>query len=49
MGKPEIEQVYYLQRYAEGWTSGKWEEKMDIRDCIEKTGFKKVCALYMQL
>ncbi|PVD37980.1 hypothetical protein C0Q70_00582 [Pomacea canaliculata] len=31
--KPIIEDVYYLQNYAEGWTE--WEEKMDIKECIQ--------------
>ncbi|KAL8561615.1 hypothetical protein ACOMHN_001347 [Nucella lapillus] len=31
--EPVIEEVYYLQNYAEGWTE--FEDKMDIRDCIE--------------
>ena len=41
-GDRVIEEIYYLQRYAEGWDGGKWEDKMDIRDCIEPTGFKLV-------
>lgn len=32
-GKPVVEQVYYLQRFAEGWT--KWEEKIKVCDCID--------------
>ena len=46
IGKPEIEEVYYLQRYKEGWKDGKWEEKMDERDCIENTGFEEVGLCY---
>jgi len=38
----EIDEIYYLQNYKEGWTDGKWEEKMDERKCIEKTGFVQV-------
>ena len=38
-GKPEVEEVYYLQRYAEGWT--KWEEKFDVRECIEPQRYHK--------
>jgi len=34
-----IEEVYYLQRYKEGWKDGKWEEKMDVRECIEQHSF----------
>lgn len=42
MDKPIVEQVYYLQRYKEGW-GGKWEEKIDLRECIDqRTGFEKV-------
>ena len=37
MGKPVIEEVYYLQNYAEGWTDGKWEERMDRRPCVEES------------
>lgn len=40
--KREVEEIYYLQKYKEGWKDGKWEEKMDIRDCVEKTGFMEV-------
>ncbi|KAK1165869.1 hypothetical protein AOXY_G14515 [Acipenser oxyrinchus oxyrinchus] len=35
-GGPFIEQVYVLQSYAEGWTDGKWEEKVDERPCMER-------------
>lgn len=44
-GKPEIEEVIYLQRYKEGWSDGKWEEKMDERECLENTGFIQVSFL----
>ncbi|XP_033732365.1 GDP-fucose protein O-fucosyltransferase 2-like isoform X1 [Pecten maximus] len=37
--KPVIDEIYYLQRYKEGWT--KWEEKMDILECLEKHGYSK--------
>lgn len=30
-----------LQNYAEGWTDGKWEEKVDERPCIEKFQYSK--------
>lgn len=30
----KIDQIVFLQGYAEGWTDGKWEEKYDIRECI---------------
>lgn len=41
IGKPEIEEVYYLQRFAEGWTDGKWEEKLEVRPCIENGRYRK--------
>ena len=37
--EPVIDEIYYLQRYKEGWKNGNWEERMDIRDCIDRTGF----------
>ncbi|PIK37255.1 putative GDP-fucose protein O-fucosyltransferase 2-like [Apostichopus japonicus] len=40
-GEPQIDLVYYLQNYAEGWTDGKWEEKIDERDCIDNQLYKK--------
>ncbi|XP_048835575.1 GDP-fucose protein O-fucosyltransferase 2 isoform X2 [Brienomyrus brachyistius] len=40
-GGPFIEQVLVLQNYAEGWTEGKWEEKVDLRSCIEKPSYSK--------
>ena len=30
-----IDGVVYLQRYVEGWRNGKWEERFDVRDCID--------------
>ncbi|KAK2173863.1 hypothetical protein NP493_845g01010 [Ridgeia piscesae] len=39
--KPEIDIIYYLQRFKEGWRDGKWEERIEFRDCIDDTGFKK--------
>uniref|UniRef100_S4RC46 GDP-fucose protein O-fucosyltransferase 2 n=1 Tax=Petromyzon marinus TaxID=7757 RepID=S4RC46_PETMA len=39
-GGPFIEQVFYLQSYAEGWTEGKWEEKVDVRPCVEKPVYR---------
>lgn len=33
--QPHVEEVYYLQRFKEGW-SGKWEEKMKICDCVDE-------------
>lgn len=40
-GGPFIEQVLVLQNYAEGWTDGKWEEKVDERPCIERLMYSK--------
>lgn len=40
-GGPFIDQVLVLQNYAEGWTDGKWEEKVDERPCIEKSMYSK--------
>ena len=40
-GGPRIEETVYLQRYKEGWKDGKWEEKIDERDCIEEPIYKK--------
>ena len=37
-----IDEIYYLQNYKEGWTDGKWEEKMDERKCIERNSFVQV-------
>uniref|UniRef100_A0A8C4N4N7 GDP-fucose protein O-fucosyltransferase 2 n=1 Tax=Eptatretus burgeri TaxID=7764 RepID=A0A8C4N4N7_EPTBU len=39
-GGPLIEQVYYFQPYAEGWTEGTFEEKVDARPCIEEPVYK---------
>ncbi|XP_061089395.1 GDP-fucose protein O-fucosyltransferase 2 isoform X2 [Conger conger] len=35
-GGPFVERVLVLQNYAEGWTDGKWEEKVEERPCIER-------------
>ncbi|KAL7384869.1 hypothetical protein ABVT39_010469 [Epinephelus coioides] len=40
-GGPFIDQVLVLQNYAEGWTDGKWEEKVDERPCIDKLMYSK--------
>ncbi|MBN3307913.1 OFUT2 fucosyltransferase, partial [Amia calva] len=40
-GGPFIEQVFVLQNYAEGWTDGKWDEKVDERPCIERLMYSK--------
>ncbi|XP_022313246.2 GDP-fucose protein O-fucosyltransferase 2-like [Crassostrea virginica] len=36
-GEPVIDEIYYLQGYKGGWT--KWEEKMNITECNDRTGF----------
>lgn len=36
-----IDSVIYLQRYAEGWQDGKFEEKFDYRDCIDAPRYRK--------
>ena len=38
----QIDEIYYLQGYKEGWKDGKWEEKMDQRECIERNSFVEV-------
>ena len=35
-GQPAIDEILYLQGYAEGWKDGHWEEKIDDRDCIDR-------------
>ncbi|XP_023240555.1 GDP-fucose protein O-fucosyltransferase 2-like isoform X1 [Centruroides sculpturatus] len=42
----EIEEIFYLQHYEEGWTEGKWEEKMDIRKCLESHPYSKSNGIY---
>ena len=32
---PVIDQMFILQGYKEGWKDGKFEEKIDFRDCLE--------------
>lgn len=48
-GKPEIDVIYYLQRFKEGWKDGKWEEKFEFRDCNDDTGFTKVAYHWCQI
>ncbi|XP_069790345.1 GDP-fucose protein O-fucosyltransferase 2 isoform X4 [Narcine bancroftii] len=38
-GGPFLQQIYVLQGYAEGWTEGHWEEKVDERLCIEDLAY----------
>jgi len=33
--------VYYLQGYKEGWKDGKFEEKYDLRECLEEPRYRK--------
>ena len=40
VGQPLVEEVWYLQRYEEGWTPGKWEEKMHERPCIDPPSYE---------
>lgn len=46
-GEPVIDEVYYLQGFKGGWT--KWEEKMNITECNEGTGFVQASHLKIQL
>lgn len=39
---PEIDVVYYLQHYIEGWTDSQWEEKADIRECIDSPVYNEI-------
>ena len=39
-GEPVIDEIYYLQGFKGGWT--KWEEKMNITECNDRTGFVQV-------
>ena len=32
----EVGAVFYLQGYKEGWKDGKFEEKFDLRDCLQE-------------
>ena len=40
VGEPVVEEIWYLQNYAEGWTPGKWEEKMHERPCIDPPAYQ---------
>ncbi|GFU28407.1 GDP-fucose protein O-fucosyltransferase 2 [Nephila pilipes] len=37
----KIESLYYLQHYAEGWTDNGWEERYDVRECIESPPYER--------
>jgi len=41
-----IDSVYYLQGYKEGWKDGKFEEKHDLRDCLESPRYKLIDGEY---
>lgn len=40
-GGAEVEEIMYLQGYAEGWKDGHWEEKIDDRDCIDGPVYRR--------
>jgi len=40
-GEPALDEILYLQGYAEGWKDGHWEEKIDDRDCIDRPVYHK--------
>ena len=40
-GESGIDEILYLQGYAEGWEDGHWEEKVDDRDCIDRPVYYK--------
>lgn len=40
-GDTGIDEILYLQGYAEGWKDGHWEEKIDDRDCIDRPVYHK--------
>jgi len=40
IGEPVIDEVWYLQGYSEGWSSGSWEEKMHERPCIDPPAYE---------
>jgi len=39
IGEQKIEEIWYLQRYAEGWGSG-WQERTHERDCIDRPQYQ---------
>lgn len=41
IASPIIDQVYILQGYKEGWQSGKFEEKVDFRDCLDQVHLRQ--------
>jgi peptide-O-fucosyltransferase len=41
IGGHGIDEIIHLQRYAEGWKDGVWEEKIDDRPCIDNPVYHK--------
>ncbi len=37
--EPSIGEIWYLQSFKEGWRNGKWEERLEKRDCNSPTGY----------
>jgi len=42
LSRNRVDAVNYLQGYKEGWQDGKFEEKYDIRDCLDKPRYQKI-------
>ena len=42
IGSTLVDQVYILQGFKEGWKDGKFEEKIEFRDCLEPVRLHKV-------
>ena len=40
IGEDKIDEVWYLQRYAEGWGDGGFVERVHERDCIDAPGYE---------
>ncbi|XP_074652453.1 GDP-fucose protein O-fucosyltransferase 2-like [Tubulanus polymorphus] len=38
---PEIDELYYLQNYKEGWGPDGWKEKMDFRECNQQSRYRQ--------
>jgi len=36
-----VDKVFYLQGYKEGWKDGKFEEKYDVRECLEPARYQQ--------
>jgi len=37
-----IDHVWYLQAYKEGWDGKNWQEKLDIRECLENPTYTSI-------